>query len=209
MRLVAGGGPRHEAGARELRRLGGAALPFVLPSLEALPPDARGRVAVALAPVADRMGISHGADLMRPEAAALFWTRFWDDRALDFTRTAVDRAVDRLVEHGTDLREADLVSVDTYALPELVARDDDDDRPRRPRAAHPHRPPRDRARAASSRRDATPEAVRRAVADWREWWFVHAADFVPLDGAGRAIAQSSPRRATASGSSEPRAASSA
>ena len=68
------------------------------------------------------------------------------------------------------------------------ARDADDDRPRRPRAPHAHRPPRDRARARRSPTDATPAEVRRAVADWQEWWFVHATDFVALDGAERAIA---------------------
>src|SRR5271163_2410853 len=40
LRLVAIPGPGHEAGARELQRLGGAALPYVVPILEALPPDA-------------------------------------------------------------------------------------------------------------------------------------------------------------------------
>src|ERR1700722_11333176 len=90
---LAAGGAEEARGTRELGRLGGAALPYVLPRLEALAPEARGRVAVALAPVAARMGVGHGDDLLRPESAALFWSRFWDDRALDFTRTAVDRAV--------------------------------------------------------------------------------------------------------------------
>src|SRR5580692_6758852 len=107
--------------ARELRHLGGAALPYVLPALEALPPDARGRVATALAPVAERMGLGAGVRLTSPNSAAPFWSHFWDDRALDFTRTAVDRAVARLVEHGSDMREADLQALDTYALPEIVA----------------------------------------------------------------------------------------
>src|SRR3954467_6776437 len=38
--------------ASELVRLGGAALPFVLPALDSLNPDARGRVVQALRPVA-------------------------------------------------------------------------------------------------------------------------------------------------------------
>jgi ABC-type dipeptide/oligopeptide/nickel transport system permease component len=175
------------SGERELRRLGGAALPYLLPSLEALPPEARGRVAVALAPVAARMGVGDAEQLRRPEPAALFWSRFWDDRALDFTRTAVDRAVGRLVEHGSDLREADLVSLDTYALPDIVrAMGTTTDHVALERLTRIARHATERGPILDA--DATPEQVRRAVADWQEWWFVHATDYVALDGADRAIA---------------------
>jgi ABC-type dipeptide/oligopeptide/nickel transport system permease component len=178
-----------DEGARELTRLGGAALPYVLPSLDALAPDARGRAAVDLAPVADRMGLVDRVGLADPGAATLFWTRFWDDRALDFTRPAVARAVARLIEHGSELRENDLMALDTYALPELVhaitveARDDRATLERLTRIA----------RHASEggpliARDAPIAEVRRAIADWREWWFVHAYDFMALDGADRALA---------------------
>ena len=174
--------------ARRLGELGGAALPYVLPSLESLPPDARGRVAVALAPVAERMGLAPaGVDLEAPASAALFWSRFWDDRALDFTRTAVDRAVGRLIEHGSDLREADLVAMDTYALPELVrAMPTTTDLVALERLTRLARHATGRGSVISA--DATPAQVRRAVADWQEWWFVHATDFLALDGAEKAIA---------------------
>lgn len=184
---VASGDAWHEEGARELDRLGGAALPYVLPTLEALPPDERGRVAVALAPVAQRMGLRDAQSLSRPDAAVLFWTHFWDDRALDFTRTGVERAVQRLVEHGSDLRESDLVALDTYALPELVAAmsttTDGVALERLTRLAN-HAA----GRGPVLRPDASPARVRRAVADWKEWWFVHATDFVALDGPERAVA---------------------
>ena len=184
---VASGDALHVAGERELRRLGGAALPYVLPGLESLPPEARSRVAVALAPVGDRMGVGDPDQLRQPETAVLFWSRFRDDRALDFTRTAVDRAVGRLVEHGSDLREADLVSIDTYALPELVrAMGATTDHVALERLTRIARHATERGPALDA--DATPEQVRRAVADWQEWWFVHATDYVPLDGADRAIA---------------------
>ena len=183
---AAAAGP-HEDGAHELQRLGGAALPYTLPVLESLNPEARRRVAVALAPVAERMGLADRADLGQPETAALFWTRFWDDRALDFTHTAVDRAVTRLLEHGSDLREADLVALDTFALPELLRAMSSVRDPatleRLTRIAH-HAT----ERGPIVEEGSTPDAVRRAVADWQEWWFVHATDFVALDGADRAIA---------------------
>src|SRR5580704_10466298 len=62
-------GPQDE-GARALARLGGAALPYVLPLFDSLSPDARGRAAVALAPVAGRMGLGDRAGLDQPETAA-------------------------------------------------------------------------------------------------------------------------------------------
>lgn len=184
---VAAGGSSERTGARELARLGGAALPYVLPRLDALAPDARARVAVALAPVADRMGASRGRDLTDPDVASLFWTQFWEDRAIDFTREGVDRAVTRLVEHGSDLRERDLVTLDTFALRAIVrAMNADDDRTTLVRLTR-------LARHAARRGpvvdlDADDEHVRRTVADWREWWFVYAADFVEMDGADKLVA---------------------
>jgi peptide/nickel transport system permease protein len=184
---VASGGVDVAAGARTLRKLGGAALPYVLPMLEALPPEERGRVAVALAPVAARMSVGNGQELLRPDVAALFWSRFWDDRALDFTHTAVDRAVTRMVEHGTDLRETDLVALDTYALPEVVrAMTATRDHVALERLTRIAQHATERGPVVAEDSDA--RQVRRAVADWQEWWFVHATDFTSLDGADRAIA---------------------
>jgi peptide/nickel transport system permease protein len=184
---VAAGDARHEAAARELRTLGGAALPYVLPLFEALPPEERRRLAVALVPVAQRMELSGANDLGRPEAAVLFWTRFWDDRALDFTSTAVTRAVGRLVEHGSELRESDLLSLDTYALVEIVhAMTATDDRVALERLTRLARHATERGPALAP--GASVSEVRRAVADWQEWWFVHATEFVSLDGAARVIA---------------------
>jgi peptide/nickel transport system permease protein len=188
--LVASDDPRQEEeGARALVHLGGAALPYVLPSLDTLSPEARGRAAVALGPVADRMGVSDRTGLDQAQTATLFWTRFWDDRALDFTRAAVGRAIARLIEHGSPLRETDLQALDTFALPELVhaitvdAREDQATLERLTRIA---------AHASGGGplilRDTPIADVRRAVADWQEWWFVHAYDFMPLDGADRALA---------------------
>ena len=64
VREIAEGGD--EAAARRLARLGGAALPYALPALEALSPDARKKVAMALVPVAVRMGL---ADPLQPPTA--------------------------------------------------------------------------------------------------------------------------------------------
>ncbi len=184
---VAAGDVWRDTAARELQRLGGAALPYVLPRLEALPPEERRRVAVAMAPIGTRMALSGATDLSRPEAAVLFWTRFWDDRAVDFAPSAVSRAVSRLVEHGSQLRESDVISMDTFALGEVIhAMTATSDRIALERLTRIARHAAERGAAVEP--GASAGDVRRTVADWQEWWFVHAPDFVVLDGADRAIA---------------------
>src|SRR5688572_2861568 len=89
--VVARGGPDAARGAAELERLGGAALPHVLGTLDALDPVARGRVSLALVPVARRMGLAETDSLGTPEHALVFWTRFWQDRSADFRGTVVRR----------------------------------------------------------------------------------------------------------------------
>ena len=85
--------------ARELNRLGGAALPHVLAQFDALSPAVRGKLALALSPIAGRMAIASPNDFATPEAAVLFWTRFWQDRAIDFKPQLVRRLVTRLAEN--------------------------------------------------------------------------------------------------------------
>src|SRR5262245_20702656 len=61
------GGAASARGAAELERLGGAALPHVLGTLDALDPVARGRVSLALVPVARRMGLAEAYDVRTAE----------------------------------------------------------------------------------------------------------------------------------------------
>src|SRR5689334_19234623 len=65
VQAVAAGGDGAAAAADELRRLGGAALPHILP-LDALAPEPRTRVALALAPVAARMGLPRADEAAAP-----------------------------------------------------------------------------------------------------------------------------------------------
>ena len=189
-RHVAAGDAQHEVAARRLERLGGAALPFVLPLLEALPPRQRQALAIALMPVAVRMELPGATEVVLPDAAVLFWTRFRDDRAIDFTQTSVNRAVDRLVEHGSSLRESDLVTLDTFALADLVrAMMTTNDPVALERLTRLARHAADRGlvlRSEGAVDDAT--EVRRVRADWKEWWFVHATDFATIDAIARPFA---------------------
>jgi len=105
---------------RALVEIGGAALPHLLPRLDSLSPASRGRVAVALVPLARRMNVGDDANLSDPESAILFWNRFWEEHQIDFRPAAVRRAVRRFAERPSPIREMELRRLDTFALPELV-----------------------------------------------------------------------------------------
>jgi ABC-type dipeptide/oligopeptide/nickel transport system permease component len=106
--------------AVELTRLGGAALPGLMPFLDSLPPQQRARVALALAPLAGRMGIADPEDFESPERATAFWSRYWLDRSIDFRPQVVERAIRRLAQRSSALRRTEVNQLDTYALPGLM-----------------------------------------------------------------------------------------
>ncbi|MBX3192776.1 MAG: ABC transporter permease [Labilithrix sp.] len=171
-----------------LAQIGGAGLPYLLPRLDNLPPAPRGRIALALAPIAKRMGVGDERDLGDPDRAALFWERFWEDRSVDFTEPAVRREVERLVRRGSDLREEQLRVVDTFSLRQLVDQmrltKDPEALVRLTRlASH-----------VTGRPDVvvTPgmdkSEVRAIVSDWQSWWYVHETDYIALQGGEKVTA---------------------
>jgi ABC-type dipeptide/oligopeptide/nickel transport system permease component len=189
-------------GARAtLVRLGGAALPYLLPRLDGLDPEARARVAVALSPVAERMGIASD-DTADPLRAVAFWNRFWADRAIDFRAANAKRAARRLSVHGTQAREADLLELDTFALEQIMASLDELSAPttafsakiegsgdpldamKRLVAAAAHITGREDG---ASENGAMPEVLA-SVRRWREWWLVHQPDYTAYSGASRFLA---------------------
>ena len=110
--------PVDEARA-ELARLGGAALPYVLPALDSLTPEGRVRVVRALRPVAERMGLEIDPS-WEPSREVSFWTRFWEEHSIDYRPIVARRAVLRLLSKSTALRDAEVRQLDTYALDELM-----------------------------------------------------------------------------------------
>ncbi len=170
-----------------LVRLGGAALPYVLPHLDRLSPEARRRVATALLPLGARMGLDLPDTTVSQDAAFLFWKHFWDDRSTDFTGPAVKRNVERYVQKATPARARDLEMVDTFALPALlVALDGTKDKEALANVT--------RLLAHATQRSsplgvtATDSEVARSVADWQSWWFIHESDFVVREGTIRMTA---------------------
>jgi peptide/nickel transport system permease protein len=178
---------------RELARLGGAALPHILPQLDSMPVPVRRKVALALAPVAVRMGRFRTEDFADADRATLFWTNFWEDHAIDFTEFSARRAVDRLLEHGGESRERDLYLLDTYVLRSLmqafVTTERRDIIVQLSRIIS-HVTARDGVIA-----DGAPQSLLRArVSEWRAFWLVHEHDFIAFDGAERIVSMLSQTR---------------
>ena len=183
-------GPEAARARAELLRLGGAALPHVLPQLDSLEPSARGRVALALGPLALRMRVASVDDVATPEHALLFFGRFWQDRSIEFRPTTVRRAVERLAERSLTLRRDDVIHADTYALEALVS------------ALGKVQTAADAARVArihpvlmhitgrgeSLSRAPTIDEARRAARRWQELWLQEGADYSVLEGPRRVAA---------------------
>jgi len=180
------GGDAAVAGEKELARLGGAALPFVLPRFQELEPDRRVDLALALAPVARRMGFT-GSDVTNPGRVVGFWTRFWDDRGVEFRRASVRSAVSRLTRYGSAARATDLLELDTFVLDDVIAEmtpPEDAASVRRARALT------EVAAHVTGRDDAIPEGAsiedaRAAVARWHAFWSVYRGDFTSDGGLDR------------------------
>lgn len=180
-RLTQGPSPDAE---RTLVRLGGAALPHVLPDLDSLSPSARGRVALALKPLARRMGVANEEDFATQDGAVGFWARFWQDRAFDFRPPVVKRLVSRLAQRSNALRHDDLVHLDTYAVGELlrslgsVRSNEDVQRAERLTRVLAHVT----GRGPIVDRQMTPVQAAQAVREWRRFAAEEGADFATLDG---------------------------
>jgi len=187
---LAAGGPESERARHEIARLGGAALPYILPALDALAPEPRKQIALALAPIARRMGIASGDEVDDPARAVAFWTRFWDDRGVEFRHVAVRSAVRRLLRYESSSHAIDLIELDTFALDDII---------------FALRPPQGevslrRARALidvaahiTGRDDrialnADIHEARACVDRWRAYWAVYRSDYVAFTGSARITA---------------------
>lgn len=179
---IAANDAKAKAAADTLADLGGAGLPTVIDALEHLDQSQAARVAVALAPIAERLNLGDPIDLRDAETAPRFWHRFWGDRALDFTEPSVRRNLDRFLATGSARWEKELIALDTFALPEIMRALDNktlnpSDRARLVFLAHTVT-----AHLDVPRDNAVPQ---RDEEQLRAWWFIHRSEFVTYDGAER------------------------
>lgn len=179
-----------EASERELLRLGGAALPYVLPALDTLSPEPRKRVALALAPLAVRMGIATPANAYDPDKSVTLWTRFWDDRGVEFRSAQVRSAINRLVRYRTPSRAEELRELDTFVLDpvqdalQLPTTESEVEQARALVALMAHVTGRNDIIAQGD----SVESARATVERWRRFWSVYRSDFVPISGLSRITA---------------------
>jgi peptide/nickel transport system permease protein len=182
MDAIADSAPDADAARRELVHLGGAALPYVLPRLDSFSPERRAKVALALAPVARRMGAIGEDEALDPARAAAFWDHLWSDRSSEFRRVTVRSAVQRLARYGSSSRASELLELDTFALEDVLislAPPTDDASLFRARALieiAAHVTGRDDRIAANDSREAAAACVER----WKHYWAVYRSDFVSL-----------------------------
>ncbi|MBW2527305.1 MAG: ABC transporter permease subunit [Deltaproteobacteria bacterium] len=172
---------------RELLRLGGVSLPFVLPTLDTLDPDARSRVGLALAPLARRMGISDSGEFTDPARVVLSWTRFWETHSVEFRLPTARSAVRRYARYGSEARADELRVLDTFVLlPLMEVLVEPTNRSEVGRARRLI----DLAAHVTGRADrvavgASVSEAAEIVARWQRWWSVYGADYVTRLGAAR------------------------
>jgi peptide/nickel transport system permease protein len=184
---VRSGGPGAEAAGRELVRLGAAAFPHLLPLLDALDPTARGRLALALGPVALRMGVAEADDVATPQAAIAFFSHFWQERSADYRGPAVKRKVARLAEQALPLRKKEVMELDTYALPALLGALGHVESPEDVKRIARLSPVLSHVTGVGEEAGTlvSVERARRVVRRYRVFERDHLADFLTLDGPGR------------------------
>lgn len=173
----------------ELMRLGGAALPHILPKLDSLDPRARQELLLALAPLAVRMHLTSTAP--SAEESEALWLSFWNDHFVDFHSAMARRVVRRFAQGPTAPRAEEVRRLDTFALGELVRELSRLARERAPSAAaqpvfelmcsiatEPNTP--------CSRRHVLSDT--RAMAEsWRGWWLREQHRFEAPNGAERVL----------------------
>jgi peptide/nickel transport system permease protein len=165
-----------------LVRLGGAALPHLLPRLDSLDPSERREVAWALMPVARRMRIREAADVKDGPEAEQFWISFWQDHFVDFKPTVTRRVTARFATRSTPLRREELLRLDTYALDEIIDQmrvASDPAAARRLSAAASHIA----EKPWTIPESATPLAARQTVELWQAWWARHENKYTDPAGA--------------------------
>jgi hypothetical protein len=185
--VVASEESRAARGRSELSRLGGAALPLIIPELDALAPEARARLALALAPLAKRMTLDDANQAADARTAVRFWARFWETSEVEFRPAAAKSAVRRYALFGTVARERELLMLDTYSLPAILDT--------LPKTADEHsleaiRRLTDVLAHVTGRDDrlgpAATVAEASAISDrWRRWWLSARAELVQLVGTDR------------------------
>lgn len=189
-------------GRVQLGVLGGAALPVILREISTLSVREQRAVAEGLEPVAERMQLrgeggfasSHfgqNEEQLAADRALLFWERYKDEHALDLRPLAASRLVKRAAQRDGSSQNADLLAIDTYALPHLVSsigrinQTEDVARVRRLARAISHAT----GEPFSVREGATADEARRIATEIRSYWDEFGAQWTELGRAELLVAR--------------------
>ncbi len=163
---------------RQVAALGGAIVPYVVPHLGDLDPEAREAVLDGLDRVAVRMEINDDPGAVTDRER--FWQEDWDYSKMDYRPARARRLVLRLVSEKNDLAGREIVRLNTYCLPaifEVLRKEGLDSRtlPLLPllrritgieRAGGPGEPPR---------------VNRESFDAWQSWWRYQADQYTTCD----------------------------
>lgn len=111
---------------QQINHLGACFVLHAIPRQGTLDLETRARLVLALEPIRSRMGLDrtgHETARLPDDLTAeglIFWSRFVEERSLDFTPQARSRIIKRLLSDRRGLKSDDLRILDTYALPALV-----------------------------------------------------------------------------------------
>lgn len=184
------GSDAEQLAARRLVAIGGAGLPTLMAELDAYAPADRARVALALAPLAARMGLSKASDAERPELALRFWTQFWEASEVEFRLPAARTTTRRWIVYGDRAREEEVFRLDTFALeplfellPSTISAEDVPSIARDVEALAHITEREDRIGP-----DASVDEARACVERWRRFWLERRALHSMLTGSDRVMA---------------------
>lgn len=171
----------------ELRRLGGATFPLLLPRLVDLKPEPRSKLAQTLLPIAQKMRWRGASEPRAAGDPAAYLSDAWKERSVDFQATIAARWVERLASRGSEAMLTSVIEYDTYALRALIAalpqvsNEETALRARRlfPALAHVTGLPWFVDNAS------TLEEVRDVADHWRRWWSLHEPEYTVVRGPSR------------------------
>ncbi len=163
---------------RQIAALGGAAIPYVVPRLVDLDPEAVQTVLDGLDPVAKRIGVDE--EMKEKGDREEFWHDYWDYYKMDYRQARSRRLVLRFVEEQNELAGRELRRLDTYCLPAIFEVLGDEGLTRNTI------PLLDMLRRITGIERAggvgASEAVnKRSLKDWRDWWWHHQDEYAACD----------------------------
>lgn len=107
-----------KAAVRALSGMGGAAIPYLLQSLNDLKGEQLEAALLALGQIAETIG--HADALKNASDPVRFWQKYWVTYGSDFTPVRAKRLVRRYIRRDDQLALAELHGLGTYCLPQIM-----------------------------------------------------------------------------------------